>query len=600
MARSAKANFFESRGREETGVDSDSGPISIANGAVEDSGELQRRLAVLHRLSSFVGHDEYQSQQQAAAKALKTSVRHVRRLLSVYREAGVAGLLRQERSDAGVRKVGVGWEEFILQTYREGNKGSRELSRAQVARLVASRADEQGLASYPSRRSVYRILAEEIKAKERRSKRHRIGWQGEALQVVTKEGIEIDVDYSNQVWQCDHTPADILVVAADGSYHRPTLTLVVDMHSRCIVGMHLGLDYPSAFVTCLALRHAILPKRYGSSYGLQALWESYGVPQYLYTDGGRDFTSKHLETVTTSLGIVQCLRRKPSDGGIVERALGTINREFFAPFPGYTTPRLKDHCVAAEGDACLSLAEVEKRLVRYIVDHYNQQPDARSPRESRLSRWKSNRIAMGVPPEERVLDVLLMRQDERRVYQGGYVRFANLVYRGEYLAGYAGEKVALRYDPRDITTLYVYRADGGYDVFLTRAHAMNLETERLSLVDAKAIARQLRESCREINNQSILNEIRDRMAFVKSVVEKRAAALSSESSSKSAPDVLDEAQPLVLPPSIESPPAPAQTLGSPEVLEVSEEEEEIDLDSLPEVRVYDTKQLRQMRQNYGL
>ena len=91
------------------------------------------------------------------------------------------------------------------------------------------------------------------------------------------------------------------------------------------------------------------------------------------------------------------------------------------------------------------------------------------------------------------------------------------------------------------------------------------------------------------------------MAFVKSVVEKRAAALSSESSSKSAPDVLDEAQPLVLPPSIESPLAPAQTLGSPEVLEVSEEEEEeIDLDSLPEVRVYDTKQLRQMRQNYGL
>ena len=92
------------------------------------------------------------------------------------------------------------------------------------------------------------------------------------------------------------------------------------------------------------------------------MWESYGVPQYLYTDAGRDFTSKHLENVTTSLGIVQCLRRKPSDGGIVERALGTINREFFA------TPRLKAYRVAAEGDACLSLAEVEKHLVRYIAD----------------------------------------------------------------------------------------------------------------------------------------------------------------------------------------------------------------------------------------
>ncbi|NEP45109.1 MAG: hypothetical protein F6K35_40195 [Okeania sp. SIO2H7] len=242
--------------------------------------------------------------------------------------------------------------------------------------------------------------------------------------------------------------------------------------------------------------------------------------------------------------------------------------------------------------------------MRYIADHYNQRPDARSQRESRMERWKSKCIAMGVPPEERSLDVLLMRQDERRVYQGGYVRFANLVYRGEYLAGYAGEKVALRYDPRDITTLYVYRAEGGYDTFLTRAHAMNLEAERLSLIDAKAIARRLRESRREINNPAILNEIRDalaeplreRMAFVKSVVEERAAALSTESSSKPSPSVLDEAPPLVIAPPESS--APGQSPGSPEVSE--EEEEAIDLDSLPEVRVYDTKQLRQMRQNYGL
>ena len=575
----------------------------IRNGLEELPAEMEQRLTVLHRLEGYgrdLGRESYQAEQVKAAEELGISVSSLYRLLCVYRLEGVEGLVRRERSDAGVRRVSGEWEDFIVQTYRDGNKGSRVLTRAQVARMVASRAHDKGLESYPSRRSVYRILESEIKAQERRSKRHRIGWQGEELRVITKEGIEIDVEYSNQVWLCDHTPADLLVLAADGSYRRPTLTLVVDMYSRCIVGMRLGLDYPSAFVTCLALRHAILPKRYGSSYELQTMWESYGVPQYLYTDAGRDFTSKHLENVTTSLGIVQCLRRKPSDGGIVERALGTINREFFAPFPGYTTPRLKEYRVAAEGDACLSLAEVEKHLVRYIADHYNQRPDARSQRESRMERWKSKCIAMGVPPKERSLDVLLMRQDERRVYQGGYVRFANLVYRGEYLAGYAGEKVALRYDPRDITTLYVYQADGGYDTFLTRAHAMNLETERLSLMDAKAIARRLRESRREINNPAILNEIRDRMAFVKSVVEERAAALSTDSS-KPSPSVSDEAPPLVIAPP-DSSLVPGQSSVSQDVLEASEqeEEEEIDLDSLPEIRVYDTKQLRQMRQNYGL
>jgi transposase InsO family protein len=52
---------------------------------------------------------------------------------------------------------------------------------------------------------------------------------------------------------------------------------------------------------------------------------SVGIPQYLYTDGGKDFKSQHIEQVATELGIVCCLRRKPSDGGIVERPFGTFN-----------------------------------------------------------------------------------------------------------------------------------------------------------------------------------------------------------------------------------------------------------------------------------
>lgn len=91
-------------------------------------------------------------------------------------------------------------------------------------------------------------------------------------------------------------------------------------------------------------------------------------------------------------------------------------------------------------------------------------------------------MVQGLPPKERELDLLLMRQKRRRVYQGGYIRFANMIYRGEYLAGYAGAEVILRYDPRDITSVLVYQPQGSNDVFLARApHAQNLETERLSL-----------------------------------------------------------------------------------------------------------------------
>ena len=102
-----------------------------------------------------------------------------------------------------------------------------------------------------------------------------------------------------------------------------------------------------------------------------------------------------------------------------------------------------------------------------------------------------------------------MRQSNRRVYQGGYICFANLLYKGEYLKGFASDVAVLRYDPRDITSLYIYRAQGERDIFLTRAHAQNLETERLSLPEAKVISRRLRQVRQEITNASVLTEIRD-------------------------------------------------------------------------------------------
>jgi putative transposase len=237
------------------------------------------------------------------------------------------------------------------------------------------------------------------------------------------------------------------------------------------MGIYLGLERSSAAVTCLALRHSIMPKQYRESYGLSNQWLTYGVPEYLYTDAGADFTSKHIDQVAASLGITLCLRRKPSDGGIVERPFGTINNDFLSMFPGYTTSRLKGHRTEVEQEACITLEDLEQLLVRYIVDNYNQMPDPRIGDQSRMSRWEAGRIVQPQLISERELGILLMRQDRRRVYKGGYIRFASLVYRGELLAGYAGESVVLRYDPRDITFLLVYRQRGGQDVFLTRAYA---------------------------------------------------------------------------------------------------------------------------------
>jgi putative transposase len=270
-------------------------------------------------------------------------------------------------------------------------------------------------------------------------------------------------------------------------------------------------------VVGLALRHAILPKQYPVAYELQQVWGTYGLPQYLYTDGGKDFRSQHLEQVAIELGIVLCLRRKPSDGGIVERPFGTFNREFFSTLPGYVSSNVETRSPKAETEACFTLLQLERLLVRYVVDHYNQRIDARMGDQSRIGRWEAGRMAQLPLLGERELDICLMRRDQRVVYRNGYLQFANLTYQGEHIAAYAGETVILRYDPRDITTLWIYQLQGAKEVFLTRAHAQGWESEILGYAEAQALSRRIRVAGGEISVKSLLNEVRDRDV----VIEKR-------------------------------------------------------------------------------
>jgi putative transposase len=148
--------------------------------------------------------------------------------------------------------------------------------------------------------------------------------------------------------------------------------------------------------------------------------------------------------------------------------------------------------------------------VRYLVERYNQSIDARIGDQTRLGRWEAGSLAQLSILSDRELDICLMRRDRRVVYRGGYIQFANLSYRGEYLEGYIGSWVVLRYNPRDITSIMIYREEGGKDIFLSRAHANGLETESLSYAEAQAMSRRLRQVGRSISNGSILSEVRSR------------------------------------------------------------------------------------------
>lgn len=481
--------------------------------ASELSDEALHKIEVIQSLLEDNDRGTYTQRLQEAAKKLGKSVRTVRRLVDKWEREGLAGLVENQRADKGNYRVDKYWQEFVLNTYNEGNKGSKRMTRQQVFIRVKARADELGIKS-PSHMTVYRILQPLIDKQEQAKSIRSPGWRGSRLSVKTRDGKDLQVEYSNQVWQCDHTRVDVLLVDQHGQIlGRPWLTTVIDSYSRCIMGINLGYDAPSSQVVALALRHGILPKQYGLEYGLHEEWGTYGLPQNFYTDGGRDFRSNHLLQIGVQLGFVCHLRDRPSEGGSVERPFKTFNTELFSTLRGYTGSNVQERPEEAEKNACLTLRQLEQLLVRYIVDNYNQRLDARMGDQTRFQRWESGLIALPNLLSDRDLDICLMKKTRRQIQRGGYLQFENLMYRGELLAGYAGESVVLRYDPRDITTVLVYHQKGNKEEFLARAFAQDLETEQLSLDEAKASSRKVRSAGKTVSNRSILQEVRDRETF---------------------------------------------------------------------------------------
>jgi putative transposase len=125
-------------------------------------------------------------------------VRTVQRLIKRWEEEGLSALSTGERSDKGNHRIDSRLEEFILKTYREGNKGSKRMTRQQVYLRTQGKARELGLKP-PSHMTVYRVLQPVIEAQEKKKSIRSPGWRGSQLSLKTRAGQDLSVEYSNHV-----------------------------------------------------------------------------------------------------------------------------------------------------------------------------------------------------------------------------------------------------------------------------------------------------------------------------------------------------------------------------------------------------------------
>ncbi|MER8428351.1 transposase family protein [Mesorhizobium sp. M1403] len=402
---------------------------------------------------------------ERASAELRLSTRQIYNLLARYRiDRTVTSLLprldgsRKKRLDQGI-------ETIVATTLREQSLVLEAPPLAPAVAEIRARCEEAGLAA-PSYLTVARRIPtlfspEEIAKKRSANPKH--------LQRLKPRPGYIHAARPLDVCQIDHTPTDInFVEVVDGGgtfIGRAYLTIVTDVATRCILGICLTLEKPSGLSVALCLAHAMCPREaWLAARGIEHGWPMFGRPRLIVTDSAKEFKGNAFQRGCDDYGIRVRYRDRGrvQQGGVVERLLGKLNAVLVTQ-PGSTGRSVADRDeYPAQRRARLSFADLERCVALAVIDH-NLQENAKTLKVP-ATEW--NRLAHDLPRfDDDPMRVLLafMPGAERRISPQGVSMFA-LDYFSPWLGSLVPRRdrlgrLEMRYDPRDITHIYIRDPD---------------------------------------------------------------------------------------------------------------------------------------------
>ncbi len=392
-------------------------------------------------------------------------------------------------------------EEHLTRYYLRRERPSL----ARVVTEIRSACLERGLQP-PTRRTVQRRLdamdaREVMKAREgAKAARQRFA------PVTGRNRSERPLD----VVQIDHTPADIILVDSfeRKPIGRPWVTLAIDIATRMVTGYHVSFDAPSRLSVALCLTRAVAPKaEFLADLECNAPWPAQGKPVSIHVDNGRDFRSQAFQSACAEWGINLVYRPpgSPHFGGHVERLIGTMMGAVHL-LPGTT-----QSSVAAKGGydaeamAAMTLGEFDRWFALEICRYNNSIHSSLGC--TPVAKWEAlaGEMAGDIPFDMEAFRVSFLPSEQRQVRRDG-IHLFDLRYWSDALAGYVGRrggKVVVRYDPRDLSTVWV-ELDGGRCV---EARYRNLEIPPVSLWEYREAMQKARAMGKVGTNELVLAEL---------------------------------------------------------------------------------------------
>jgi len=458
----------------------------------------RERFAVIRRLAMTTERTREDVAQ--AASQIGCSVSSAYDLLARYLAAPrLTSLLPQPRGrKPGKSMLSAEVTAIIDQTTQEMYLTRQRLRVSDLVMQVHIRCRAQGLAM-PSRGAIERRL-KALPASEVMARRH--GRKAARDQFAPVLG-SLDAPWPLSLVQIDHTLVDVIVVDSQTRepIQRPWLTLAIDVCTRCVAGLHLSLEPPSATSVALCISQAALSKdAWLAERGIDGTWPVYGIPERLHLDNAKEFRSQALRRGCEQHGIAIDYRpvRTPHYGGHIERLIGTMmGKVHLLPGTTFSSVQAKGDLDPAKS-AVMTLEEVERWLGHAIAGVYHHEVH-RGLGVPPLTAWAQGiagdeqRLGRGSPtavsdPRCFLIDFLPLA---RRLVRRDGVSLHSIGYWSDVLSTWIGhpEPMFVRFDPRDLSRIYLLGPDGIYYDLNYR----DLRRPPISLWEHRAALKRLRE-----------------------------------------------------------------------------------------------------------
>ena len=429
-----------------------------------------RQAAVISRLAALdaVGVTSV----DAAADELGLSRRQVYVLLRRWRAGGgvVSDLLPGRSSGGrGGSRLPDEVEAIVRQVLQARYLTRQRRSLAAVCREIARLCRVRGL-QVPSRGTVLRRIAQldPVRATLAREGRDAARAKRPA------GGVPPEVTQLMQQVQMDHTPVDVIVV--DERHRlpvgRPYVTVAIDVASRCVVGLVVTLEAPSATSVGLCLARTATGKQaWLEQLGVDAVWPMSGKPHELYVDNAAEFKSEALRRGCEQHGVALSYRPPglPHFGGIVERVIGTMMRLVHDELPGTTFSNTAQRgTYDSDGRAVLTMTELSAWLVLAVACYHGQVHDGLGRMPAAV--WEELADRDGTPgtastvSNETAFLIDFLPLIHRTLTRSGFV-VDHVQYYSDALKPWIARrdqlgKFVLRRDPRDISRIWALDPDG--------------------------------------------------------------------------------------------------------------------------------------------